>query len=106
MSEENKNIKKIEEEAKKNSVERRENIKKGRYIIYFSIFIIMSILTLYYLYNIFDKPSKIFIFKSLSSSMLFSIFILLIIYFLSDGLRLYFVLKNFKYKIFNISILK
>ncbi len=106
MNKEKKNIKKIEEEAKNNSVRRRGNLKKLRYIIYFSIFIIMSILTLYYIYNIFDKPSRIFIFKSLPSSMLLAIFILLIIYFLSDGLRLYFVLRTLKCEINFRSILK
>lgn len=93
-SSDDKQIEKLEDEAKKEVAKKHESLKKIRYFIYFSAFIILSILTLYYIYNIFDKPSKIFIFNLLPISIILSLIGLLGIYFISDGLRLYFVLKT------------
>ena len=95
----------IELEAKEAEKQKRK-IKKVRYFIYFSIFIVLSALTFYYLYNIFNKPTKIFVFRSFSFPILTALGILLLAYFIFDGLRLYYILKTLECEIDFKSIFK
>ena len=95
----------IELEAKE-AEEKKRKIKKVRYFIYFSIFVVLSALTFYYLYNVFNKPSEIFVFRSFSFPILTSLSILLLAYFIFDGLRLYYILKTLECKIDFKSIFK
>jgi len=98
-------LREIEHEAEE-AVSQERTIKKKRYFIYFSVFIILSALTFYYLYNIFNKPTEIFVFRSFSLPILTSLGILLLVYFILDGLRLYYVLKTLECKIDFKSIFK
>jgi uncharacterized protein (TIRG00374 family) len=68
--------------------------KLARYIIYLVVFVSISVLTLIYIYQIFEKPADILIFKKLPISILGSLLLLLFIYFIFDGFRLYFVLRT------------
>jgi len=95
----------IEHEAEEAEKGER-TIKKVKYFIYFSVFVILSALTFYYLYNIFDKPAKIFVFRSFSIPILSSLLLLLLAYFIFDGLRLYYILKTLKCEINFLSIFK
>ena len=64
------------------------------YFVYLLIFIILSGLSLYFVYKIFGANSNFAIFKSYSLSIFSLLFLLLLLYFTFDGLRLYYVLKT------------
>lgn len=64
------------------------------YLIYLLVFIILSGLSLYFVYKIFGANSNFAIFKSYSGSIFSMLFLLLLLYFTFDGLRLYYVLKT------------
>ncbi|MGM0369741.1 MAG: lysylphosphatidylglycerol synthase transmembrane domain-containing protein [Bacillota bacterium] len=64
------------------------------YLIYFLVFVVLSCLSLYFIYKIFGANSNFAIFQSYSLSIFISLFSLLIFYFSFDGLRLYYVLKT------------
>jgi uncharacterized protein (TIRG00374 family) len=64
------------------------------YLIYFLVFVVLSCLSLYFIYKIFGANSNFAIFKSYSASIFGSLLLLLILYFSFDGLRLYYVLKT------------
>lgn len=97
---------KYESLDKKNNTEDEEieesKFKLVKYIMYFVVFIIISSLTLLYIYHNFEKPSNILIFTKFPVSIIISLVLLLLIYFIFDGLRLYFVIKtlecNIEYK--------
>ncbi|MFW5992448.1 MAG: lysylphosphatidylglycerol synthase transmembrane domain-containing protein [Halanaerobiaceae bacterium] len=72
----------------------KEKINIHRYMIYSLLFILISILTFFYLYNIFEKPAGFLVFTTFPPEIVLYLLLLLIIYFLLDGLRLYFVLKT------------
>ncbi|MFO7818952.1 MAG: lysylphosphatidylglycerol synthase transmembrane domain-containing protein [Halanaerobacter sp.] len=64
------------------------------YLIYFLIFIALSSLSLYVVYKIFGANSNFSVFKSYSLSIFSSLLLLLFLYYIFDGLRLYYVLKT------------
>ena len=73
---------------------KKDNKNIISYLIYFLIFIGLSVLSLYFVYKIFGANSNFTIFKSYSVSIFLTLFLLLILYFTFDGLRLYYVLKT------------
>ena len=83
------------EKAKNKSEEL--NIKK--YIIYLVIFIVISVLTLYYIYSIFGKETSFLILKDFSLPIIGGLFTLLLLYFILDGLRLYYILRSLEIKV-------
>ncbi|MGM0500941.1 MAG: lysylphosphatidylglycerol synthase transmembrane domain-containing protein [Bacillota bacterium] len=70
----------------------QNNIKS--YLLYFLVFVVLSVLSLYFIYKFFGADSNFYIFKSYSGSTFAMLFLLLILYFTFDGLRLYYVLKT------------
>ena len=92
------NIEDIEKniEKKNDSKEKvdQSKLKLVRYIIYLLFFVIISSLTLFYIYHNFERPSSIFVFNRFPISFVIMLFLLLLIYFTLDGLRLYFVIRT------------
>ena len=76
------------------SSEEVTNKNASSYLIYLLIFIVLSGLSLYFIYKIFGANSNFAIFNSYSLSIFLALALLLILYFIFDGLRLYYVLKT------------
>ncbi len=71
-----------------------EKLNSKRYIIYLIIFIAISILTLFYIYRFFGQPTSFMVLGTFPANLLIGLAGLLLIYFLLDGLRLYFILRS------------
>ncbi len=82
-----------------NSKSKLEELNIKRYLIYLVIFIVISVLTLYYIYRIFGQEASFLIFKDFTAPIIIGLFSLLLIYFVLDGLRLYFILRSLEIKI-------
>lgn len=85
---------------------RTKHISIKKYLIYFSIFLLISVLTLYYIYNLIGKEARFDVFLKFSPAIIFSLIILLFSYFIFDGLRLYYILKTLQAEVSFIDIFK
>jgi len=77
-----------------------------RYLQYFLLFLIISALTLYYIYNLLGREAEFGVFLKFSPLIIVSLLVLLIFYFILDGLRLFYVLKTLQAEIELIHIFK
>lgn len=95
-------------EGDKVQTESTDDKNKGSvyYFIYFLVFITLSVLSLYFIYKIFGANSNFAIFKSYSLSIFLSLFLLLLIYFIFDGLRLYYALQTLNTEVYFKDIVK
>ena len=78
----------------KNFIEKYLNLKNS--LLYFSLFVLISAVSLYYINKIYSQGSNLNIFFSFPTIIIASIFGLLFFYYIFDALRLYFVLKTLK----------
>ncbi|MGM0508683.1 MAG: lysylphosphatidylglycerol synthase transmembrane domain-containing protein [Fusobacteriota bacterium] len=99
-----KNANKLERESSEN-IKRFDN-KLWHYLLYLLFFIIISAVSFYYIYTRIGEKFTFEIFKRLSNNYLIALPILLVIYFVFDGLRLYYVLKSLETDIKYKSIFK
>ncbi|RCW50466.1 MULTISPECIES: lysylphosphatidylglycerol synthase transmembrane domain-containing protein [unclassified Halanaerobium] len=83
-----------------------KKISLRKYMFYFVLFLIISALTLYYIYNLLGKESEFKIFLEFPLPVISSLFVLLMLYFVLDGLRLFFILKTLQIEIEFLHILK
>lgn len=85
-----------------NFIDKYFNLKTS--LLYFGLFLLISAVSLYYINKIFSQGSNLDVFFEFPVTIIIALFMLLIFYFIFDGLRLYFVLKtlNAKIKFWNI----
>lgn len=76
----------------KNFINKYFNLKNS--LLYFSFFLFISAVSLYYIKKLHAESSNLDVFFSFSKTIIILITMLLFFYFILDGLRLYFVLKT------------
>jgi hypothetical protein len=80
------------------------NIKSA--LLYFSIFLAITVAVLYYIYKVFAEGANLELILTFSSDIIFALFILLFLYFLFDALRLFCILKTLQADISFLAVYK
>ncbi|MFW5986145.1 MAG: lysylphosphatidylglycerol synthase transmembrane domain-containing protein [Halanaerobiales bacterium] len=70
-----------------------------KYLVYIAFFLVITLFTLYYIYKFFGKPERFLIITGFSRELIILLIIMLILYHILDGLRLYYILKALNHSV-------